>query len=167
MIKTLALAAFLTAQSGQAPAPPKPCIPKEQIGDAAMVMAPHVIEGLARHCATHLPAAAFLNSGAPAFVTRMKSESTDRQASAMAVLLALAGDKIPGAQDQKALVQTMGELVAAMAVSQVDAKMCGSINSMVEALSPLPTRNVGLFASSLAALMAAQSEGKDARICTG
>ena len=164
MIKIFAAAAMLAAQGAPAAQAPK-CLSKQSVGDAVMVLSPILIDSFSRHCRSHLPATAFLNSGAAAFAQRLRTESADRIASAADALRFFAGESLPPVQDKQALVQVAGEMAGAMIVQKFDAKSCVEISNLVESASPMPTRNVGLFATSMAGLVAAQSKGKGPGIC--
>jgi hypothetical protein len=167
MLKALALAALLTAPATTAPPPPpKPCISKAQVRDMVMVLSPYVVDAVAKRCGPALPAAAFLNAGAPAFSARLKAESAGREASAVAALRVFAGDKVPSVQDQAALLTVMGQMMGAMATAKLPVDKCAGIGDMLQAISPLPAENLGqLFATVAEMTGVGKNDGKSPGIC--
>jgi hypothetical protein len=165
MLKALALAALLTTPATTAPPPPHPCIPAAQVRDTVMVIAPYLVDGIARRCAAHLPASAFLNSGAKELSARLKAESAGRQGSAAAVLRAFAPDKMPQVQDPAALVPLIGELAATMATDKIPVAQCASFSEMIAAIAPLPAENVGRLFTAIFALSGVGKDGKSPSIC--
>jgi hypothetical protein len=163
MIKLLALSALLAAQPAASPAgAPPPCLPKERVGDVAMVLAPFVVDALARHCTPHLPPQAFLAAGGAALSQRLRSDSADRVGSAAETLQRFMGD-MPPMKDQQALLQVIGEMGTGFMVQNLQPANCGEVSAMVEAVAPLPTRNLGIFVSSFAGIVGREQAAAQAR----
>ena len=145
MIQPVAIAALLLAQ-GAAPAAPAaapPCLQREGVRDAFMVLAPPVIEAVANKCKAHLPASAFLSARGAALVARMKADAAGRAPSAAGAIRAVAGDKVPEVSDPEALV-TLGGVFGGLAVAEgVKPESCGEMSNLLESLAPLPTENIG------------------------
>jgi hypothetical protein len=156
MIRILAAAAILAAPT--AAQAQQQCITPQQVGDAAVVAAPILIDSVAAACKAHLPAAAFLNSGAAGFSGRLRSEGASRVDSALSVLRLVGGDELGQMQDKAAVLAVIGGL-AQIAISQgIPQESCAGLSGMVEALAPLPAENIALLARSTAIAMAAAQE---------
>jgi hypothetical protein len=163
MIQPIAIAALLLAQAGT-PAKP-PCVPRDGIRDAAMVLAPHLVEAVADKCKAHLPATSFLASGSAGLVTRMKAASAGRANSAAAAVRAVAGDKLPDIKDSEALM-TMGAAFAGLAVTEsLKPEMCPEMSNLVEAMAPLPSENLGRAILSVLVLAKVGDKGNGPTIC--
>jgi len=167
MLKAFALAALLAAPSTAPPPPPKPCIPKAQVRDMVMVLSPYLVDSVAKKCGPALPATAFMNAGAPALSARLKAESAGREASAIAALRVLAGDKVPPVQDQAALLTVMGQMLGAMATDKLPADKCAGFSDMLQAISPLPAENFGQLFATVAQMAGVGKDGKSPGICPG
>lgn len=161
MIRIYAAAALLAAPAvAQAQ---QQCIPPQQVGDAAVVAAPFLIDGVAGACKAHVPAGAFLNSGAAAFSQRLRSEGAPRVESAVSVLKLMGGGKdIPEIEDPAALLTIIGTMVQAMLAPQIPPESCVGLSGAIEALAPLPADNIALLGSSIATAIAATEEKKAA-----
>lgn len=163
MIQSVAITALLLFQAG-APARPA-CVPREGIRDAAMVLAPHLLEAAAAKCRTHLPAGSFLATGSAQLVTRMKAESAGRAPSAAAAVRAVAGDKLPDIKDSEALM-TMGAQMAGLAIAKdLKPEMCPEMSNLVEAMAPLPSENLGRALLSVLVLAKVGEKGDGPAIC--
>lgn len=164
MIQPTAIAALLLAQAA-APAAPPPCLQREGVRDAVMVLAPHLIEAVANKCKAHLPATAFLAARGADLVTRTKTEAAGRAPSAAVAIRAVAGDKVPEAANPEALVM-MGGLFGGMAVAEgVKPESCGEMSNLVESLAPLPTENIGRALVSVLILSKFGDKGNKPSIC--
>jgi hypothetical protein len=167
MLKAFALAALLAAPSTAPPPPPKPCIPKAQIRDMAMVLSPYIVDSMVKKCGPALPATAFLNAGGPALIARLKADSAGREASAGAAMRVFAGEKMPAVQDATALMTVMGQMMGSMATAKLPVDQCAAISDAIQALSPLPTENIGQLAATLAQIGGVGKDGKSPAICPG
>lgn len=160
MIQPIAIAALLLVQAAP-PAANPPCVSREGVRDAAMVMAPHLVEAIAEKCRASLPAGAFLSSRGTEFVARLKSEAAGRSASAATVLSAFAGEKLPQIGGSDALLTVAVGIASSAIASEVKPESCGEYNTLVEAIAPLPSENVGRALASVLVL----SETKEPAIC--
>ena len=164
MIQPVAIAALLLAQ-GAAPAAKPPCLQRDSVRDAFMVLAPPLIEAVANKCKAHLPAASFLNARGAELVARMKSESTGRASSAAAAIRTAAGDKVPEIKDPEALV-TVAAVFGGIAVAEVvEPESCGEMSDLLESLAPLPTENIGRAIVSVLILTKFGEQGDKPSIC--
>ena len=140
MLKTIALTLVLSAAQ-QPPAPA--CIPRQGVADLAILISPFLIDAAMETCKAHLPANAFLATGAAGFSARLKADGAGREQSAMQTLQMFGGDKIPQMKDQRAFIQVSGEMLASQMVKDLQPARCPEANELIESLAPLPTRNVG------------------------
>ena len=160
MIKAFAIAALLAAPAA---ARAQECIPPQQVGDAAVVAAPIVIDSVVSACKAHLPAGSFVNSGAAAFSQRLKTEGAPRVDSALAILRIVAGKDIPEIEDRQALLTVMGGMAQGMLAKEIKPESCAGLDGIVAALAPLPTENIALLGTSAATLIAIEEEKKEAK----
>jgi hypothetical protein len=164
MIKLLALSALLAAQPAASPAGAPPgCLPKEKVGDVAMVLAPFVVDALARHCTPHLPPQAYLAAGGATLAQRLRTDSADRVGSAAETLQRIMGAGMPPMQDQQALLQVIGEMGTGFMVRNLRPANCPEVSAMIEAVAPLPTRNLGIFVSSFAGIVGREQAAASAK----
>ena len=163
MIQPIAIAALLLVQGG-APAKP-PCLEREGVRDAFMVLAPHLVEAVATKCKPHLPATAFLAARSPELVARMKAQSAGQAPSAAAAIRSLAGDKMPEIKDPEALVTMGGVFGGAAIAEEMKPETCGEMSNLIESLAPLPTENLGMAIASVLVLAKVGEKGKGPTIC--
>ena len=163
MIQPVAIAALLLAQSAATPA--KPCVPRDGVRDAVMVLAPHLVEAVAGKCKPHLPATAWLASRGGDLVTRMKAESAGRAASAAGAVRAIAGDKLPDLKDSEALMTVGAQFAGLAATENLEPQMCPEMSNLVEALAPLPSENMGRALLSVLVMAKVGEKGKGPAIC--
>lgn len=160
MIRIYAAAALLaTPAVAQAQ---QQCIPPGQVGDAAVIAAPILIDAVAAACKAHLPAGAFLNRGAAGFSERLRSEGAARAESAVSVLRLIGGKDIPDIDNPAAVVAVLGGLAQGMIAKEVEPETCPGLSGAIEALAPLPADNIALLGSSVARAIAAAEEKKAA-----
>lgn len=160
MIKALAIAALLAAP---ATVRAQECIPPQQVGDAAVVAAPFLIDSVVSACKAHLPAGSFINSGAAGFSERLKTEGAPRVDSAIGIFRMVAGKDMPEIEDRQALLNVMGGMAQGMLAKEIKPESCPGLDGIVAALAPLPTENIALLGTSAATLIAVEEEKKAAR----
>ncbi|HYJ31557.1 MAG TPA: hypothetical protein VEW25_14600 [Allosphingosinicella sp.] len=156
------IAAALLLLGGQAAAAQDPCLPPALAGRLAAALLPSLIEAAAGHCASHLPAGAYLGNGSRALAERLRSDTAANRAAAAATLLEFTGQAEPEpGQDPD---QVIGVLTANLAAS-LDAAQCRGASEMLEALAPLPTANVMQALAAALGVAAAGSEEDGPPIC--
>ena len=160
MIKLAAIAALIAVPAA---ARAQECIPPQQIGDAAVVAAPFLVDSVVSACKAHLPANAFVNTGAAAFSARLKTEGAPRVESAVEILRMVAGKDIPEIEDRQALLTVIGAVAQGMIAKEIKPESCPGLDGMVAALAPLPTDSIALLGVSAARLIAVEEEKKAAK----
>lgn len=150
MIKSLFIAALLAAPATET-APP--CVTKRQVADAAIVLAPYVVEAVIDKCRPHLAADTFLAAKGNALHTRLKSEGAGREASAGAAVLAIMGPELPPVKDTASLVAVMGSMASGLMAKDLPVAHCAELSGIMEALAPLPAENFGMIAASMAGII--------------
>ena len=161
MIRIVA-AAFVLAAPAAAQAQQQ-CVTPQQVGDAAVVAAPILIDSVAGACKGHLPATAFLNERAAALSARLRSEGEPRVDSALSVLRLLGGDDIPALEDKAIMLAALGGLAQLAIAKEIAPESCPRLSGVVEALAPLPADNIALLGSSIAMEIAASDAKKEAK----
>lgn len=166
-----AIAALLVGQAHAAKQ--TPCVTPAEVESVALVLLPDILRGLAKSCAPHLPAHAFLGHGDAAMLARYDSEVAHAWPGARDALLKISGT------DDKAAVQVLSDasvarpLLTAFVVpgltESIKPEECGTVSHMIELFEPLPARNVaGIFAAilQLAEADKGEKQGKnDLPIC--
>ena len=155
-------AAFILAAPAAAQAQQQ-CVTAQQVGDAAVVAAPILIDSVAGACKAHLPADAFLNTGAAELSARLRSEGETRVDSALAVLRLLGGDDFPALDNKAIMLAALGGLAQLAIAKEIKPESCPRFSGVIEALAPLPTDNIALLGSSIAMEIAASQEKKEAK----
>jgi len=153
MIAHAAALALMLAQANAAPA--RPCLTTAELGDLAVVALPEVIEGFARNCSAHLPATAFLRSGASGFVERLRTGANARRSSALASITRVAPPNLQGQIGTEAGMKMMIGMLSGQMASKLNPKSCGELSRFTESLSPLPADNVAMMFSAAAGFMMA------------
>jgi hypothetical protein len=155
MINGFVILALLAAP-GTAPT----CVTKRQIADAAMVLAPYVVEAVTDKCRPHLAADTFLVAKGDALHARLKAEGVGREASAGAAVMAIMGPEVPPVKDTASLVAVMGSMASGLMAKDLPVAHCAELSGIMEALAPLPAENFGMIAASMAGIIS--EEDKDA-----
>jgi len=160
MIAKFTAALLVLAQAGGGQ---QACIPPALAGAHAAALLPSMIDAAARHCAAHLPANAFLRSGAGALAQRLRAETAADRAAAVQTVIAITGQSRPmRVQDPDRMV----DLLAAAYTASMEPAQCRGASDLLEALAPLPTAN---FARAFGAILGTMAAGSDepSPICTG
>lgn len=147
MIKLLAAAAMLSGQAG-AP-PPAQCVPRRQISDMVVVIAPYFIDSALTRCGPHLAPSAYLRQPAAAqLLQRMRAEGTSRRASAVAAIRLITRQALPGVSETT-MINMMGEGVAGMAMATPDPGACRDVSTIIESMSAMSPDQVGRFFAAI------------------
>ena len=149
MLKSVAIALALSAAQ-QPPAPT--CIPRQGVSDLAILVSPFLIDATIDTCKAHLPATAFLSTGAAGFSARLKADGVGREQSAMQTLQMFAGDKIPQVKDQRAFLQVSGEIIATTMMKDLTPARCREASDLIESLAALPSQHFGSLIVSILGL---------------
>jgi hypothetical protein len=160
MISKFAASLLILAQAN---AGQQACLPPAEAGRHAAAILPSMIDAAARQCASHLPEAAFLRSGAGALAQRLRAETTARaRAAAVTAVLALTGQAPASGQDPDRMI----DVLTAGFASALEPAQCRGASDLLEALAPLPTAN---FAKAFGAILGTMAAGSDepSPICAG
>ena len=153
--KMIAAALMLAAQGGSQAGQ---CIPPRAAGQMAAALVPSLIDAVRARCASQLPAASFLATGAGAMAERLRGETAATRDQAVAAILELSGQPASGeGQDPALLLGTLAQGFTAA----LDPAQCRSASDLLEALSPLPAQNLGLMFGAAIAVASAASDDED------
>ena len=163
MIHQLMAAALLASQ---AISPERPCITRQQIADATVVIVPFLIDGARERCAAHLPDSAFLARPASLeLAERLRAEADSRRHSAAEGLRKFAEDgTMPGLSDTT-VVQVMGEGMTEAFLQSVEPARCSTLDELFESLSPLAPTGIGRLSGAFFALAGTQFGAEGPPIC--
>ena len=131
----------------------RPCITNEEAGDMAVALLPYLLDAAAQRCRPHLGANAFLLTGAAAWSARLRRDSVPRRASALRGISKMGGGAAPpsGAEGDAAF-DFVAQLVTGGLTGSLRPEHCGQIDTIAQALSPLPTENIARLVGALAAI---------------
>ncbi|HEV2866892.1 MAG TPA: hypothetical protein VGX37_10270 [Allosphingosinicella sp.] len=152
MIQPLLAAALLAAQAAQAAPAEPPCITRQEAGDMAVTLLPHLIDAMAQRCGEHLGAQAFLRTGAAGLAARLRQDAVPRRQSAMRGIGKIGGAAFPTAAGSEAGVDFLAAILTAAAASNVTPASCPDIDAIVQSLAPLPADNIARLVGSTFAL---------------
>jgi hypothetical protein len=158
MIKMLAAAALLSGQPVAAPiaSPQPPCVTRQQVGDAVIVVLPILIGTMRERCRAHLPAAAFLNGGADDMAARLRATAEPRRDSA---LRALGHSTVIGGIRARTGEEGLARLTALITAgfTGVGAQACADADILFESLAPLPPENIARFVGAMVGLASSRA----------
>jgi hypothetical protein len=153
MIQPVLAAALLLTQAA-APAE-RSCITPEEAGDVAVSLLPFLIDAAAERCRPHLAPTAFLaGSGARDWSERLRRESAPRRAAALRGISKVGGATPPAGAEGEAAFGFVAQLLTGGLVQSITPENCGQVDTIVQALSPLPTDNIARLIGAGAALAA-------------
>jgi len=148
MPKVAAFVAMLTAAiPGMAAAAEPPCLTAREFADLSQYALPSLITGTAQRCSTTLPSNAYLKRNGVALAARYAAGKPAAWPGAKAAFMKLSGgvnadaaglfQALPDAK----LQPMVDALVEGMIGQQIQLERCGTIDSAVRLLAPLPPQN--------------------------
>lgn len=157
MIARLVAMALLTAPPG-APARPAspPCYDSGEIADMAIVALPYLLESVAERCRPLLaPDAFLLGEDGRTQREQLRQAGRSRRASVIAALRRVGLYNFLGGASDDARLESVLASFAAGSVDNMTRGRCQAVNSLVEALSPLPPASLGVTVAALYAMVVA------------
>lgn len=124
-----------------------PCLTPAEFTAMARYALPSVITGAADRCASSLPASAYLKSSGQQLAGRYTPGKTAAWAGAKAAFLKLSTGTNPDAArvlqslPDTSLRQMADGLMSGMVAQHLPTERCGSVDRLVQLLSPLPPEN--------------------------
>lgn len=153
MIQPLLAAALLLTQAA-APAE-RPCITPQEAGDVAVSLLPFLIDAAAQRCGPHLGQQAFLRgTAAHDWSERLRRDSAPRRAAALSGISKVGGATPPEGANGDAAFDFVAQLLTAGLAQSITPDNCTQIDTIAQALSPLPTDNIARLIGAGAALAA-------------
>jgi len=139
----LAIAAAVAMLPGLASAAEQPCLTAPEFTALATYALPSVITGTVQRCAPTLPSDAFLATDGAGLAARYAGAKDAAWPAAKAAFLKLAGANPGGGGLMKGLSensmqQIVDTAIAAKITDALPAERCGTVNRLVQLLSPLP-----------------------------
>jgi hypothetical protein len=162
MIANMTAAALLLVQA--VPAQPQSCVAARDVGDMAVVVAPHLIEALAARCGQYAGSAPFVGSDAGRqLASRFRAEAGTASAGAIRAIQGLAGANFPANVPDRLVLAFVGPVVADE-IGALSAERCRAADRMIAALAPLPPANVGELVATLITLAPPENR-RGLRVC--
>ncbi len=166
----LPFAALLALVPGLAQASEKPCLTQTEFSSLAGYALPSVISGANKRCETALPDDAFLRASGAGLADRYASRKDGVWPEAKSAFI-----KLSQARDDKAaaLFGTMSDdtlqeivdvMLEGMVIQEIPLEKCGTIDSFVRLLAPLPPENTADLIGLTAGLVSNGKEGKVGKI---
>jgi len=163
----IAMAAALLALPQAAAAQADACLTREEVRTLIAFATPSVLEAASRTCASAIPAEAFLRTGAPAMVERLRSESRAEPGSIIRVIEKLAGKKMPQGLSEETTQSLVRDIVGAELAKDIKPTDCQMIDAVASSLSPLPASNISTLVVAIMELGAGKDKKSPFRICKG
>ena len=147
MIQPLLIAALFATQAA---ATTPPCITREEAGNLAVALMPHLIEGLEERCRPHLAADAFLPTRGEAFAERLRRDAGPRRELALRAIAKIGGVDAPPEAGGDAAFDFVGQMMASGLLGSIPPESCDDVDALFAALEPLPADNMaGLIGAIL------------------
>lgn len=145
------LAALLAAATpGAAIAQGNACLQPREAEDLVVFVLPSLLGGMARKCGPLLPKGAMLTQSGASLAQRYRPDADAAWPRAKTAFVKISGqDKSMGFLSDEVLRSVIEEASTAAIVSEFKAKDCTMIDRFVDALSPLPARNMGKLVALL------------------
>jgi hypothetical protein len=135
----VALASISVAAPAQKPAQ---CLTAEEAGGLVTYALPSTIRGISQQCSKTLPATASLVQGGPVLAAKYQNEADLAWPQARKAFDKLAGSEVMSVMsDEGAKALLSGVMEAAMS-QQIKPSDCATVDRLVNALQPLPARNL-------------------------
>ena len=143
------LAALLLAQVQPAPGT---CVTREEAGDLAVAVIPHIVGGISERCRPHLQPGAFLVTRGPALRERLERDAVPRREAALRTVGKISGGAIPPGVRPETAFEMIAQVAAAGLLENLDEGQCGDIDNLIAALEPLPTANLAQLTGAVLSL---------------
>lgn len=139
-----------------------PCMQPAEAQALIASFLPDMIRGLRDVCKDSLPAEAFLVKSGGVLADRYEPEAKSAWTAGRAAAVKLSGgDDIFKRLDDESMRKTFGAVVSGEIAKDVKPKDCGTIDSILQALEPLPPANMSTLIGAV--LQAAGSDPKQKR----
>jgi hypothetical protein len=142
------------------------CLERKEAVAVFQAMLPAFIEGAASRCSSVLPPEAFLRAGAVPFAERLRRENKFEPGILSAALSKAAGTEMPAGISDTTVLMLTNDVAKTMLVQELRDENCQGINEMIEAVSPLPARNITMLLSGLMTVLPEGTTNTGFRICT-
>jgi hypothetical protein len=135
----LALASLTIAAPAQTA---RQCLTAEEAGGLVTYALPSTIKGLSKQCAKTLPATAALIQGGPILAARYQSDADRAWPLARQAFDKLAGAKMSEIMSEDGARALLTGVLESAVTQQVKERDCDTVDRLVNALQPLPARNM-------------------------
>lgn len=126
------------------------CLQPKEAENLVVFILPSLLDGMARKCAPLLPSGAMLTRSGASLAQRYRPDADAAWPSARSAFVKIAGqDKSMGFLSDEVLRGVVEEASTAAIVADFKAKDCTMVDRFVDALSPLPARNMGKLVALL------------------
>lgn len=137
------LALALVSLASAAPAQTaRQCLTAEEAGGLVTYALPSTIKGLSQQCAKSLPATASLIQGGPILAARYQPEADKAWPLARLAFDKLAGSKMTETIGENGARVLLAGVLESVVAQQIKAQDCGTVDRLINALQPLPARNL-------------------------
>lgn len=134
-------------------AEPGGCLQREEAIAVFQVMLPAFIEGAASRCSAILPPQAFLRTGATGFAERLRRETKLEPGVLTSALSKAAGQNMPPGISDATVLMLTNDITKGMLTQELRDESCSGVNEMIEAVAPLPAKNITMLLSGLMTVM--------------
>jgi hypothetical protein len=162
MIKLAALAILLAAPGA---ARAQDCMSRQEVADVFVFSAPVLIEAAANKCKAALPPGAFLSTRATALASRLRGEGQGSGAAIARFIRGVGGKDLPEGISPETLQSLTRDILGTMITNDIKPADCGKVDALIEAIAPLPARNIGMMIASLIDLTTKPGEESPFKTC--
>lgn len=156
MLRTLIVSALLFALPASASAQTaSQCLSEDEASGLVIFALPATIKGLSRQCEKTLPATSTLVQGGPVMAARYQIDADKAWPVARRAIGKLTVTALAEAMTDNGARTVASEIMESAIAQQIKPKDCDTVERIVDALEPLPARNL---ASLLLALVEAGSK---------
>ena len=149
MIQPILIAALLATQAA---ASERPCVTREEAGNLALALLPHLIRTVGERCRPHLGADAFLATSGEALAERLRQDAGPRREMALRAIAKIGGVDAPADGGGDAVFDFMAQMVVGGMVGSVRPETCGDVDTLIAALEPLPAQNIADLTGAILSL---------------
>lgn len=161
MIKAIAIATLVAAQ---APAAQNKCLSPAEATDLVGLMLPVALTSVANVCRSVLPQDAFLHTGTAAMIERARANMPPDER-VFELVEKVGRARLPKGADPAFVSDLFGREIAKLLIQDIKPKDCPVINTVVEALEPLPPRNMARLFAALMSLGERSNDSPSITIC--
>lgn len=141
------------------------CLHRAEAEALAVFVLPTLIDGVARKCRPALPANATLPAQAATLAARYRPEAIAAWPEARVAFARLSDDSIADLFGDEVTRTMIDATISSLIIERVAIADCAHVDAAVEALTPLPARNVGKLVTVVIDILASKGRRLPIALC--